>query len=69
MKRTISIIKRTADWLGAVCCACLSLDRTQHGKLCETHTTGGFQVKIIYFELNKTIKHTGKLANNGLLHM
>ena len=27
------------------------------------------EMKIIYHELNKTIKHTGKFANAGLLHI
>ena len=47
----------------------LNLDRWSNGKLYQNTQKGVFQVKIIYCELNKKIKHTGEIANTGLLYV
>ena len=60
--------RQIGDSLGAVCRALKPRSLVTRKTVPNTHTKGVLGVKIIYCELNKTIEHTGKLVNNGLLY-
>ena len=60
--------KAYTDSLGEVCSALKPRPLVKRKTVSNTQK-GVFQVKIIYCELNKTIKHTGEIANTGLLNI